>query len=123
MQENEGELKPVNYFVIDGGCFLTKDDSFKFIPIEELNGFRWRGDNDYFDIELGDEHNLLNVKVEECDWKSYIKNGMVYVDVKVVSKINYNHTNHTPSEIEEILKEYIKKDMLLLRVNIHILYS
>ena len=111
-QENDGELKPVNYFVIDGGYFLTKTGDFQFIDIEHLNGFKWLGKNDYFDIELGDAKTLLNVKIEECDWKSSIKNNQIYVDVKVVSKINYNHTELKPLEIEELLKEYIKNDIL-----------
>lgn len=111
-QENEGELKPVNTYIIDGGYFLTKDDSFKFVDIEHLQGFKWKEKNDYFDIELGDEKTLLNVKVEETNWKTYIKNGVVNVDVKAVAKINYNHTNFTPLEVESLLKEYIKKDIL-----------
>lgn len=116
-QENEGELKKVNYFIIDGGYFLTKNNDFKFIEIEKLNGFKWRGDNDYFDVELGDEKNLLNVKVEECSWRSSIKNNQIYVDVKAISKINYNHTDLSPSQIEDLLKEYIKKDIMETYLN------
>ena len=111
-QEQDGELKPVNYFVIDGAYFLTKNDDFKFIEIEHLNGFKWRGNNDYFDIELGDEHKLVNLKIEDSSWKSTIKDGQIYVDIKVTSKINYNHSEYTPSQIEEMLKEYIKQDIL-----------
>lgn len=111
-QENEGELKEVNYYVIDGGYFLTKDGEFKFIDIEHLKGFRWKGKNDYFDIELGDEQNLLNVKVEDCSWKTSIKDGNIYVDIKATSKINYNHTDHNSLEVEELLKNRIKDEII-----------
>jgi hypothetical protein len=111
-QEQDGELKPVNYFIIDGGYFLTKNDGFKFIDMEHLNGFKWQGNNDYFDIELGDEHKLLNLKIEDTNWKTTIKDDKIYVDIKVISKINYNHTEYTPSEIEEMLIHYVKKDIL-----------
>lgn len=111
-QENEGELKPVNTYIIEGGYFLTRDGNFKFIDMKHLQGFKWKRKNSYFDIELGDEKQLLNVKIEDCSWKSSIRDNKVYVDVKVIGKINYNHSDKSPLEIEESLKEYIKNDIL-----------
>lgn len=111
-QENEGELKPVNTYIINGGYFLTKNDDFKFVDIKYLQGFKWKRENGYFDIELGDEKTLLNVKVEECSWKTKITNNKINVYIKAIAKINYNHTNFTPLEIETLLTEYIKKDIL-----------
>lgn len=110
-QENEGELKPVNTYIINGGYFLTKDDHFKFINIDNLQGYKWRGKNNYFDIELGDEKNLLNLKIENSQWKVLIKENQIYLNVNVIAKINYNHTDATTAQIEEILKQRIEQDI------------
>lgn len=111
MQESEGKLEPVNIYQLDGGYFLTRTGEFKFIKMEDLEGLKWKNKRSYFDIDLGDENFLLNIKVEESKWKTSIKNGQIYVDVKVVSKINYNHTDLSFKEIETRLHDYIHNEI------------
>lgn len=111
-QENEGELKPVNTYIINGGYFLTKNNEFKFIDIENLQGFKWQGKSNYFDIELGDEKNLLNLKIEQSRWKVLIKDSQIYLNVNVVAKVNYNHTDFSTNQIEEILKNRVIQDIM-----------
>lgn len=112
MQESDGELKKVNIYQLDGGYFLTKNGEFKFIKMEDLEGLKWKNKRSYFDIELeGEKNKPLNVKVEYSDWETRINDGIVTVNLKVISKINYNHTSLHPDDIEEILKEYIYREI------------
>ncbi len=111
MQENNGELKPVNIYQLDGGYFLTKNGNFKFIDMGTLKGLKWKNKRNYFDIELGNENFLLNIKVEDSKWKTTIRDNQIYVDLKVVSKLNYNHTTLTPTQIEEKLHDFIYKEI------------
>ena len=111
-QENDGELKEVNTYIINGGYFLTMNDDFIFVNMNDLKGIRWKNNQDYFDIELGTVNELINLKIEDSKWNTYINNGKINVDIKVVCKINYNHTSLSPSEIEQLLKEQIYKEVI-----------
>lgn len=113
MQESDGELKEVNIYQLNGGYFLTREGNFKFIEMADIEGLKWKNNRSYFDIELGKtENDPLNVKVEYSKWKTSIIDGNVNVNIKVVSKINYNYTDLTPSEIENELKEYIYQEVM-----------
>jgi len=111
-QESDGELKPVNTYKIDGGFFLTNQNEFKYVSVDNLQGLKWKNNLKYFDIELGQEENLLNVKIENTKWKTKIIDGNIYVEVNVLSKINYNHTDLKASEVEEKLKQHIENDII-----------
>lgn len=111
-QESDGELKEVNTYVINGGYFLGMNDTFKFIEMDKLKGLRWMNTQEYFDIELGTINELINLKIEDIDWNTSINDGKIHVNINVLSKINYNHTSLSPSEIEEILKQQIYREVL-----------
>lgn len=111
-QENDGKLKEVNTYIINGGYFLTKNDTFKFVSMDDLKGLRWKDDQNYFDIELGTVNELINLKIEDIDWKTSIIDGKASIDINVLSKINYNHTSLNPTQIEEKLKERIYEEIV-----------
>lgn len=106
-QEESGELKEVNTYEINGGYFLTKEGNFKYVELEKLKGLKWKSKKEFFDVDLGDANNLLSVKVESLKWNTYIQNNQIHVKIKLISKINYNHTNLNIPQIEDKLKDYI----------------
>lgn len=111
-QENEGELKEVNTYEIDGGYFLTRDGKFKYLELAKIEGLKWKSKKEFFDIDLGDANDLLSVKIERLDWNNSIRDNQVYVEIKIISKINYNHTDLTPTQVEEKLHNYIYKEII-----------
>ena len=65
----------------------------------------------YFDIEIGHDNSPLYLKIESSKWSTYIANNKANIDIKLKVKINYNHTNYSIKEIENELKNVIKKDI------------
>ena len=111
-QEVDGELKPINTYSLDGAYFLTKDGSFKYISLDYLYGLRWKNQVVDFDVELGNEKEPINVKIEKVDWKTSIRDNKAYVKVIVKGKLNYNHSSLHALEVEKKLASLIKEDIL-----------
>jgi hypothetical protein len=109
--EKDGELKDVNTFFVDGAYFLNKDGTFSFVSIDKLNGYKWADKKEYFDIEIGETNDPLYLKIETVNWTTKILENKLTLNVDMKVKINYNHTNLSEKEIENKLKEIIKKDI------------
>ena len=108
--ENEGELKDVNTYFVDGAYFLNRNGSFSFVELEKLNGFKWADKKEYFDIEIGSENDPIYLKIETVKWEITIEET-VNLNLKLKTKINYNHSDLSIIELENKLKEIIKKDV------------
>lgn len=109
--EKEGKLEGVNTFYVDGGYFLNRTGTFTYVSMDKLNGFKWADKKEYFDIEIGNDTDPIYLKIETVNWDTNIINNQVELNIKLKSKINYNHSNLSFKEIENKLKEIIKKDV------------
>ena len=109
--EKDGEFIKVNTFYVNGAYFLNKKGKFSFINIDKLNGYKWADKKEYFDIDIGNLNTPTFLKIEKVKWKTSIKDNIPSLDIKMKVKINYNHSDLNPKEVEELLKETIKKDV------------
>jgi len=110
-KDDNGELKNLNTYYVNGAYFLTRDGNFKFIDLEYLDGFKWMNHKKYFDIEIGSDKAPLYLKIERAHWSTYISNNKANVDLSIKVKINYNHTDYSLEKIEQEIKEVIKRDI------------
>ena len=110
--DKEGKLQPLKSYAYGGVCFTTyTNESIECLTKEESEGYRWYNELKELNIDLNVNNKPINILVDKANWKTNINNDTFEITLKLQSYINLNLTNLSLNEINDLLREKIKKDV------------